>query len=231
MSYDPVSLFRYNVSHKLECSVLCGILHMSSKYNVPHIRHRAIIALQHYFPPTLDGFCVAKAVRTSLRVRDTFHIANVASQTDASALLASVLIFCAQQHLDYILDGVPHPGGAKELTRTNRSAVLHARHQLNHLARSVTLRALYYSEECTRQNCLLVKRTEGAKLLEGRNGLVNPLSKFSCLSDIPVCADCREKLHEGIIIGREEVWQKVPEIFGLAPDWDTLVKKDDADYD
>jgi len=225
---------RYNVDEKLECAVLCHILHLSSKYIVPHIRRRAIRALQYSFPPTLDRLSSLEstASRSGMgTVSDLFHLANIASEARAFSLLASILILCATQRLEFVLDGSTFSSRLVQLTQANRRAVFQARQQLSHLARSVTLNSLYYTQQCTLLRCLITKRVEGAKLLEGSkpDGLLSPLSQFKHLSNILLCNACQTELNHDIAVGRQEVWERVPSLLGLGQSWEDLARMDDVE--
>ncbi|KAH8089863.1 hypothetical protein BXZ70DRAFT_1067466 [Cristinia sonorae] len=216
---------RFVVDPELDFNVLCGILHLSTLYRIPHLRLRAILALQHYFPPTLDEWLNAKTSRQKLSASDIFHLANVARTTDASALLVSVLTWCAGQPLDHILEGVtagPRTEGphVTHFDQINLLAVLRARPQLHRLAYSTTLQDVFISISCVKTRCLLMKRILGSKLIEGRetDGFLNPLWSYRPLSTLHpqvLCEMCRRELTQSVETGSRCVWEKLPGIFGL----------------
>ncbi|TCD62078.1 hypothetical protein EIP91_007500 [Steccherinum ochraceum] len=227
---DPRYILKINQT--LDLPALCSILRLSTKYNVVHIRRRAIEALQHYFPTTLSAYYNARERRrlSSGGVSTYFLLANTCREANANVLLPSILYSCSAQQLDTILDGVPDSHqGRVELSHKNKSAVIQSRHQLAHLARTGTLRWLYSGEGCSDKRCVAIRRRVGARLLEGRSidGFVNPLSTFNDalveLIDGDCCEACQNAVERCVDNGREEVWKKVPSVFGLGS-WDVLVK-------
>lgn len=240
-----------DINETLDLSVLSSLLRLSTKYDVPHIRRRAISALQHYFPTTLSAYYNARERRRTHAtggVSTYFLLANTCREAKADVLLPSILYSCSAQQLASILDGVPDlsRGGTTvhvELSHENKRAVVQSRHQLAALARTVTLRWLYFSDQegegggrgggggggCRDARCVAIRRKVGAKLLEGRasDGFVNPLSPFHDafveLIDGDCCEACQRALERCVEGGREEVWQKVPAVFRLGS-WDALVR-------
>lgn len=187
------------------------------------MRHHAIRSLQKYFPPKLHDYLDAKVARQSLTVGDVFYLANVARTADVGVLLVPVLFCCATQQLDTIFDGVPYRpfrSGRIVLNSPNQRAILKSLPQLSRLARSRTLHSIFVSEACDLTNCLLMKRRLAVQVMDERKGagFVNPLSSFSNLFEREedlMCGNCSRDLTNCIAAGRVQVWEMLPEIFGL----------------
>ena len=132
------------------------------------------------------------------------------------------------------IDGVeyehaPSGTGRIQLSPENRRAVLEARHKFCTLARSRTLRSLFYDSVedntlstplqrlCHPSKCMSVLRNAAVIETEGRwqDGFLYPLYDYPHLDGLAVCESCRAEMRRTIENGRQAVWQEVPRIFGF----------------
>ncbi|KAH8089892.1 hypothetical protein BXZ70DRAFT_954336 [Cristinia sonorae] len=241
------------VNETLPFTVLCTLLDVSTHFKVTHIRLSTILALYHFFPPTLEQYWQTKDARRTISIGDVFLAANIARKTNTFSLLVSVLTFCVNQSSEVIHHGVPYSyssatgnregygSGRIELLQENKLAILQARAKFPHLARTITLRDVFFpfpSSLCNRARCIAAKQDVGSKILQGSSifedsGFVSPLSEFRGLVESMAvrgsCAECCADMKECVRVGREEVWEKIPGVFGFDgghSEWRRLVLED-----
>ena len=210
---------------------LTGILHLSTKYSTPHIRQRCISALQTYFPATLTGYLKAGKVPCS----DLFHLANIASETHANILLVSALFLCACTNMSDLLDGSRScEGEVVLLNQSNLQNILRNRHRLTNLARSKSLKCIYYDEwKCEIGTCKAAQLASARSLLRGRpsDGFHNPLTVYrmkppSLFGDF--CSKCQGEVLTSMTVGMNAVWLELPAVFGF-DNWNILAAENEAE--
>ena len=179
---------------------------------------------------------------------DLFCVTNVFREVDAKILLPTALLLCAHSDQEDIIFGVPVRRSANEEINTvhtnsvgmaetqvaeldplNKRLVLRSRHQLCALARTITLRSLYFGgpiqSRCTLLSCATIRNAVAESFLKGRStdGFVSPLMKKGMFEKLTICKGCSGEIHECIEKARVTVWEKIPEIYGLGS-WEEIRK-------
>ncbi|KAH8102745.1 hypothetical protein BXZ70DRAFT_1006645 [Cristinia sonorae] len=224
----------------LEVAVLTAILHLSTKYVIPHLRRQAIRSLRtNYFPSSLalwDALNLPNPPRRHT-ITEVVNIANCASETRVPVILVPALTICSALGIDQIIDGVenasPDDTDQAQLTPHLQRLLLQARPQLQHLALSKTLGWLYGHGHPCAQKCAAAKSRAARSLLDGtrpKQSVWFPLSIFdvSEIVDEDMCQLCVDDFNTSILPRRQEAWDQLPSIFGYES-WEALTRMADSD--
>ncbi|KAI0072768.1 hypothetical protein K474DRAFT_1711280 [Panus rudis PR-1116 ss-1] len=213
----------------LSIHVISAVLRMSTKYDASMIRERCILILSRSYPGNLsewDKIPESKSVGMyKVDVRH-FHLANYARETSSLVLLPSALLICCMSSIEEILDGSTLPDGYHvELDPINKRAVLLARQELSHRARTETYEYLLCVPDV--EGCIRTKtcRTEkSGKMVwvqeQSTDDWLNPLVSECYTSSL--CPKCNNKAKESYRNARAKIWDDLPKIFGLGESWQQL---------
>lgn len=213
--------------------ILGGILRISTKYAVPHLRRRTLSVLQTRIPPASDGLCGSR-----LAIGDLFFLANVAREVNASALLIVILYWCANVPFDSIYDGSPWGGDPimdrSSLSPENLRSVLRSIPMLSYLARAVTYPPLFTAIGCGQHSCALDLRRVADKVLKGRvsDGFVRPIIAAHRRPYLPgknspsLCAHCCDTINPLLEAGSQAAWNELPKIYGF-DSWQVLLSAEE----
>jgi hypothetical protein len=213
-----------------------AVLRLSTKYDVAHLRRRAIDALQTLYPPTLAAY---SPIFGSATPREDFSrhvlVANVASQTEATILLPTALLFCCSTANSRTLyDGVHVDGVHYDLRPELKRAIFIGRPLLTHIARTHTQRPFFYRTPQDRQACKKKDQCDEfckvyTSIYDSKDDpWMNPLFRLNWKSIsatcCPACATSWESRHK---TATEEVWEMLPSYFDLPP-WAVIEQRHKA---
>ena len=214
--------------------LIVKILRMSTKYQVPALRKRAIDVLLRWYPTTLDAYKEEPTCENPLRDRYAYArhvmVANVARETDALVLLPTALFLCcASADASTLYDGMIQDGTYHLLSDRNKRAVVLGRPRLSHAARTRTHSFLFRPQarggfECRRTACADFCNIYTSVLDDKEDPFINPFRRIVWESLGKAC--CTPCIQDWMRVNREaslEVWQELPSFFDLPP-WQELTK-------
>ncbi|KAF7297672.1 BTB domain-containing protein [Mycena kentingensis (nom. inval.)] len=227
-------------------SILAALLRLSKKYDIPVYRGEALARFKREYPTTLleyDAILLASAANNGWR--DIFpEGGNVATLIISINLARELQIFsvlpvalcCLDLNWDseHGNDGVLTPSFGPTLNAADQFRWLQAQ------LRAVQLRSktvfkwldpeypLVPCDECEKTNkCPLAVGEIAMKLLsDTENYILAQWSEILELFDSNVlCSPCLRVAEKAFTEGRQEAWDRLPEVFALPP-WDELKKMD-----
>ncbi|KAJ6452656.1 hypothetical protein C8R45DRAFT_1193756 [Mycena sanguinolenta] len=185
---------------KLAFGVVASVLRMSQKYQVDHLRKRALVHLSRRYPISLDEFgCTAEW-------DNPIAVANLARHVSADWILPVVLSSCAWLDPEKLLDG--------SLTPADALLCLRARDELQ----------TYWSSKVLHFLCA-PSRIPGCKTPEFCAHLRLDFRSHAedwCEERVKVLYLWNEETWDGIEGPCDEFWNHLPNLFGL-PNWQTLL--------
>ncbi|KAI1793386.1 hypothetical protein LXA43DRAFT_1002298 [Ganoderma leucocontextum] len=231
---------------------LAGILRLSTKYFIAHLRRQAIRHLLETWPHALQGHdqFIERAMKAPLVNDLTYpyvhplHVLNLARETHVSVIVPSALYFLSLYTLPDLLRGdhpkllLPHPSrpsaqlSARDLTDytlmfQHRIAVV-----LDFIRQSCSARTPCETCVGAKGACQKAFLRLGSRLSRSWVVRTGPLhymvQAIDELADDPqVCAQCRRAFKRDVVALREKIWFELPGVVGL-PSWDELEKMDMA---
>ena len=232
---------------------VAGILRLSTKYFIAHLRRQAIVHLLNTWPHTLQGHdrFVERAVKAPLVGDLTYpyvhplHVVNLARETHLNIVLPAAFYFLSLYELPDILAAdhpklrVKHPSRpSNELSPPDLEAyTLMYQHRLKVIQDFIRVSCTQRgpAPTCVGQYGLCQKGfiRLGTRLERSWQLRTGPLhymvQVISALADDPnVCAQCRRAFKTDIMALREKTWTELPGIVGL-PSWKQMEKADMED--
>lgn len=237
------------INTNTKIKILLSLLHLSTKYEVPHTRKAVVSVLESLFPPkladwieTLDHTVKLVAVQTDKTVWEV-DIANAARANSVPQILPHVLFICLTHGLGRVLDGFQY--NVAHLSPENRRAAVLAFPALLEQCRTVGfqflqehLRPVTMKRCNTPEKCRLV-RLKGAEMMEkdvaykpGEFNRTLALCHFDTATPYEIlqfmegegyCAECTAQDKAMCDDNRTKLWEMLPGIFGL-PSWEILVQ-------
>jgi hypothetical protein len=207
---------------------LAGILRLSTKYDIPYLRRRALRHLDiiAYTPSTLQDYD-ARESKQIIGNSLGFCIADLAREMDLPWLLPMVLYTCSLSFKG-IVTGYVYKGKRRWMNKAQQVVCIEAIQRLMKHHRKVILRFLYWREV---DGCKSPARCNEARLavLEGCASYAppesNPLGPFSGIFGQFVgknfCKTCYIASRDAHLAAREALWKALPGLFGL-PSWKDL---------
>ena len=231
---------------------LAGILRLSTKYFIAHLRRQAIRHLLETWPYTLSGHdqFIERAVKAPLVNDLTYpyvhplHVLNLARETHVNVVVPSALYFLSLYTLPDLLRGdhpkllVEHPSrpSAQLAPRDLTDYTLMFQHRiaavLDFIRQSCGART--QCETCVSTKgagaCQKAFARLGSRLSRSwvvRTGTLHYMVQaVDELADDPqVCAQCRRAFKRDVIALREKIWAELPGVVGL-PSWEELENMD-----
>ncbi|KAH8103818.1 hypothetical protein BXZ70DRAFT_665594 [Cristinia sonorae] len=232
------NLFRDNNVPALLC-----VLRMSTKYDVTKLRESAIDALRCHYPQdflkrlsssppsTFPFLFPTSRAGASLAI----SAANVARESNATILLPGALLACCSINPSSLIEPwQPHPlrnhihsDDLPGLAPQNLYTVLKARNEIILFTRRRIFGFAFIPRDipdCHSPECRKVRSEWAIKMdQEHPDGWINPFSPGSFVSSFARfgCVSCLEEAKRTFDIGRRELWDALPGIFGL-PGWERL---------
>ena len=229
-----------------------GILRLSTKYFIAHLRRQAIKHLLETWPRTLQAhdLFIERAVKAPLIQDLTFpyvhplHVLNLARETHVDVILPSAYYFLSLYTLSDLLRAdhpkllVEHPSrpSSQLSPRDLEAYTLMYQRRLQAIQDFIRQKCSQRlpSKTCQGQPGMCQKgfirlgsRLERSwvfrtNLLHYSVQVVNELAE-----DPNVCAQCRRSFKYDTIAMREKIWAELPSVIGL-PSWEELEKADMA---
>ncbi|KAF7337342.1 BTB domain-containing protein [Mycena sanguinolenta] len=200
---------------KLAFEIVAGVLRMSQKYQVDHLRKRALVHLSRRYPISLNEF------GCTYEWEDPIAVANLARHVAADWILPVVLSSCAWLDPAKLLDG--------SLTPADALLCFRARDQLQTYWSSKVLHFL-----CTPSRILGCKtpefcahlrlefRSQAEDWCEEHVRVLNLWDEETWDGMEEPCDVCLTSMKSANAAGRQECWNNLPNLFGL-PNWQTLL--------
>lgn len=225
------SAFDVNSLKQDDVPTIVSVLRLSTKYEVPVLRKRAIDALLRWYPSTLPEYLPMSGSARPLQEHPRHVlVANAARETDVLILLPAALLFCcATANARTLYDGLTREGVHYRLVEANRRAIFVGRPKLSHAARSRTQSFFFYPRDpdvkCLAPNrCSEFCRIYSSMFDEKDDPFMNPFHRMNwkairstcCTS----CATNWEAAHDKQSL---LVWQELPSYFDL-PLWPDLIQ-------
>ncbi|KAH8119631.1 hypothetical protein DFH11DRAFT_1783342, partial [Phellopilus nigrolimitatus] len=205
---------------------ICALLRLSTKYAVDNIRKEVIDHLAMVYPSTLaecDAVHEGKMASVLFRPfrQHDFALLSLARACSADILLPALFYECASHSVDTILDYKPD-GSWPGWIGNDLGVCLAGRHKLLVAIRETVFKFLDAPSptDCvsSRSSCFTAKQT---RYVENYMFFtINPAVFRRELIKI-LCSSCQSALKSSLEEGRNELWKKLPEFFGL-PKWEIL---------
>jgi hypothetical protein len=220
--------------------VIAGILRLSTKYDIEHLRNRAIVVLEYHYPPTLKLWDQRDCWRD---LGTDFEALNLARETNVPQLLPGVMYECCTEYMvEEIVDCFRGNPTIKELRiaspedrRTCAAAAKELATRQYMACIAVTEPSQRIVKCATRQMCDHAKlnwlqKIESTKRASPKG--LDSASEFSPLDpDIilgwdslqaGLCGACFSKAKERYKQTRMALWRDLPTLFKL-PSWQKLM--------
>ncbi|KAJ7826772.1 hypothetical protein B0H14DRAFT_3722152 [Mycena olivaceomarginata] len=217
--------------------VLGGILRLSAKYDVDHLRQRCLRHLSDIYPTTLKAWDLLGYSRDIIsfcappKVYPVFQILDLLKEVDAPWLFPAIMYLGCSSPIQRIVDGV-ELGGTPEMTPEKRAILIAYPEQ----ARAVEgvlcflkhrFPACHAPEKCNTELLQLAQF-----VAENWSACHFPLEIWEehdweeVASDL--CAECMRQCRKAHAKARLEFWNRMPAIFGLNSVWDELERLKEA---
>ncbi|KZT20208.1 hypothetical protein NEOLEDRAFT_1141046 [Neolentinus lepideus HHB14362 ss-1] len=228
----------YDRHCKTDFEVVAAVLRLSTKYDVPSYRQRAIKQLALVFPTTLDAWN-SRERRSHLYsnfIENAGAVVGLARETHVRALIPSAMYTCCEKGTEAILKAKANPATSiLGLSSYDRRCCLLGRQKLVNAWRmelfsrrcltpdSFDLFAWF--EGTKHQGCHAARlkwlaREDVWKMAFGPEWC-KPLQTTWPEVQYEVCASCGDAFLANFERVRELIWESVPLFFGLS-DWTTL---------
>jgi hypothetical protein len=209
---------------KTDFDALAGILRLSTKYDIPYLRQRALRHLDTLMYNTLPDFDARESKRTVPRTDPlAFLIADLVHEMDLPWLLPMVLFICTLR-FEYLVTGYIHKGERRWIDSSQQVACIKALRPL--IEWRDILNFLYWtnvdgcksSAQCNQNRVKLLKNYSPYKL---RNPLGSFSEIFEQVAQKAFCTTCCIASRDAHLAAREALWEALPGLFDL-PSWETL---------
>ncbi|KAF8073682.1 hypothetical protein FPV67DRAFT_760650 [Lyophyllum atratum] len=224
---------------------LAGILRLSTKYFISHLRAQAIRFLTETWPYTLKGHdtMVAKALATpssnglSYPYVHPLHVLNLANEVNIQVIVPSALYFLSLYPLADILRTdhpkllVKHPSNpSSTLSPTDIGAyTLMFQYRLKVILEFI--RGDHpLSPQCNNDTCKRGFQKVASLLFRSWMTRTGPLyfifQAISAIDEEPyLCEHCRKRFRRDAHDLRDRIWNELPSVVGLPP-WEDLLAAD-----
>ncbi|KAJ7018912.1 hypothetical protein C8F04DRAFT_357957 [Mycena alexandri] len=235
MTFFLKAIFHYDFFEawptRAEFPVVAGILRLSQKYQVDPLRKRALVHLSERCPTSLQKWEEYDEWES--------EVSNLAREVSADWILPAVLAACCWLELHDLVYGLPAAHGLTTriiLTQADIALCMRGAVKLHTTWTTTLYDFLWVPREIP--GCISLshqcweRRVETRRAAEGwRSRKILPLylwneDDWESLGD-DVCPPCFQFMQKSYVVGREEYWEALPEIFGL-PAWITLEAMRDA---
>lgn len=222
-------------------SIVAGVLRLSTKYEVEYLRRRALVHLSSQFPTTLADWDVMIDKSSPLWLRSSWEY------DPESSVTISLIVLSRETRAPWILPIAFYLLGSD---LDDPGAILYGVPSLDHLDQVSFFKGYFLQRDASRtvtaflydpptiDGCTSRKRCAEGKLAALRNvgrdcdrypGI--PFVIWSepdwetRLSDL--CATCLRELRKAHQEAREDLWARLPDMYGLPP-WEELEKLKEA---
>jgi hypothetical protein len=224
---------------------LAGILRLSSKYLISHLRIEAIQYLIKTWPYTLRGHdeMVNQAATAALSVDDTtypyvhpLHVLKLAREIDIQTIIPSALYFLSMYPLKLLLRGEHpklqnnHPSRpSNELSLEDVSQyTLMYQHRINLILEFIC--NTFGERQCQTQQkeCPQVSsrfHVDQARIPSMGAFRVMAHAMECITNDDAICGPCKRLFCEEVSVLRDRLWEELPSVVGLRS-WEDLLASD-----
>ncbi|KAH9950657.1 hypothetical protein B0H21DRAFT_503581 [Amylocystis lapponica] len=229
---------------------VAGVLRLSTKYFIAHLRAQAIKHLSQTWAYTLRGHdqmlelaITAPAVGgMSYPYIHPLHVLNLARETNVRIVVPSALYFLSLYPLRDILEGnhpklkVEHPSRpSSQLSAEDiKDYTLLFQHRIDLIMTFVRTDCGWRSASANCKNdegvCAKAFARLSSKLSRAWQTRTGPLhfmvqAMDELAGDSMVCTPCRRSFREDVYAAREKIWKELPGLIGL-PSWEDLKAAD-----
>ncbi|KAF5352848.1 hypothetical protein D9756_006344 [Leucocoprinus leucothites] len=201
-----------------------GILKLSTKYLIRSFRQRCIALLTSKFPTTFVDY-VAKSNRDPPEKYDSdsvMRVAVLAQENNVPEILPYAYYCIARMSPRRILQQRPHDVSWKEKTLC---LIGRERLRMAEMTLSYTFLLIFQrSATCESYLCADARGPHAEWHVVDAAKSPNPLRKYTTWSRLNVCNACVAHCQTQHQKGREEVWERLPEMFELGT-WEQLKKQ------
>ncbi|KAJ7266471.1 hypothetical protein B0H12DRAFT_1259100 [Mycena haematopus] len=208
---------------------LAGILRLSIKYDVDYLRQRCLRHLSDMYPTTLKAWDLRGYSRDIINLRappnvyPVFQILDLLKEVDAPWLVPSIMYLGCSSPIQRILDGGP-PG----LTPEKRAMLIAYPEQAAAVESVLRFLKQRFAGCHAPERCNTELLQLSVFIAENWNKCRFPLEIWEendwevVAGDL--CAACIAECRKTHAAGRQEFWNRMPEIFGVNYRWDELEK-------
>jgi len=198
-----------------------GILRLSTKYIIRYLRQRCISLLLTKFPSTLDGYTSksCSSNREKYKSDSVMRAITLAQQNNVLEILPYAFYCIARLPHKRILKERPMDISWKDktLALVGRERLQWAQTSLSH----VFLLNFQRAPVCQSSLCAFSRGPHTEWHVLDCMKSPNPLQPWDNWDNLNVCLDCVAYCKIRHLKGREEVWDRLPDLFEL-PTWDGL---------
>ena len=219
----------FQTGKETEFAVVAGVLRLSTKYDVPHLRQRAITHLTTAYPTSLKGWDNRSTARTIPATPYVpFAVLELARATDVDCVLPSAMYCCCTCSVRDILDGVMWAGSRLHMHPADKRTCTIARQNLL-TVKANTISAFLMPCDvpaCKTHDACNAGRLKGV-FANTDDEFCDPLwDRFDWASFARVvCASCLAASKDSYEKARSELWADLPRIFDLRS-WSELQATD-----
>ena len=198
-----------------------GILRLSTKYIIRYLRQRCISLFLTKFPSTLDGYTLKAGAsnREKYKSDNVMRAINLARQNNVLEVLPYAFYCIARLPHKRILKDRPMDISWKDkaMCLVGRERLHWAQTSLSH----VFLLNFQRAPLCQSTLCAFARGPHSEWHILDCMKSPNPLHAYENWDNLNVCPDCVAYCKIRHEKGREEVWDRLPDLFEL-PTWDEL---------
>ena len=212
---------------KTNFDTVAGILRLSTKYEIPYLRQRALRHLDTVVCNTLQDFDARNSKRT-IPTTDSlaFLIADLVQEMDLPWLLPMVLYFCTL-NFENIVEGYMYKGERRWMKNSQQVVCINALKPLILGWYQKDILSFSYGKNVdgckssARCNEGRLAALEGFSSLSLNNAFASFSSVFEKILRQALCNTCYIASCDAHLAAREALWEDLPGLFDLAP-WETL---------
>ncbi|KAL1752596.1 hypothetical protein FB107DRAFT_219601 [Schizophyllum commune] len=208
-----------------------SLLRVSTKYRIDYCRAKCLTILSQHFASSATYMPVTQLPSFG----QACDMAKLARETNAMSLLPCALltIACAEDHSAIYSADIP---------LVDKTAVYHARLELIRLQREYMfpfVKNIWRSHRTCERNysgsvCAALLQDEFVKYTAAPEAMyffVNDASFWPTdkTRATPPCKSCRTIVLRELAEGRQKIWERLPDLFHLANNWDELRQMQDAE--
>ena len=198
-----------------------GILRLSTKYIIRYLRQRCISLLLTKFPSTLEEYTSKSSIpnRDKYKSDSVMRAITLAQQNNVLEILPYAFYCIARLPHKRILKNRPMDISWKDkaYTLVGRERLQWAQTSLSH----VFLLNFQRAPACQSPLCAVARGPHVEWHILDCMKSPNPLRAYDSWDNLNVCSDCVAYCKIRHLKGRQEVWDRLPDLFELAT-WDEL---------
>lgn len=228
LKLSTTSSFHQPPPARTEAHIITGVLRLSNKYDVPGLRRRALLHLSSAFPTTLDQYNEIKNSRTfpaPTKPSVDLALAQVILEMDVLWLLPVALYECGSWDMETFFKSVDMSGGLVRKCAFGYQNRYEASMKLLGTLLTADAAGCRFHSQCNSARKAILPRYYDAAILclsQWREVVGSDFMSKACTS-------CRENSKSLYDAARVDVWNRLPEMYGL-PSWEALEKLKEAAF-